>query len=655
MANNFEIVLSALDKTEAAFAKIRNNFKRVGAAADRLKKRFPILSAIAGKSLRFIGGALKAVAKAAVGASIATAGIFAFLTKQSLDATDSLGKTARKIGVTTESLAKMRYAASLTGVATATMDMALQRFTRRAAEAARGTGEAKDALKELGVDAAKIIQMPLEDQMMELSDAFKTLDTDADRVRVAMKLFDSEGVALVNTLGVGSGALADMAQEADELGLVLSGTAVKGVEDANDAFTKLGYLFKGVRDQTVAALAPALEAIANFLTTGFKNAIDDANGSVELFANDLAFNIIEGFESMTKGLAAIMNVVGRVAHEIKAIYRNIFSSADTKRNEIELKRLEQAAFKAGISLKQALDPDSNYADRLSEENQKIVADINLIQGALNAIKNQESEPFVPFTFDGVLTSFEEMKQGLIIKREELGADFIGPLQNDFTVAFGAIGQAVDQTAHTMKSMIGNSVNSILGSTQQLVNGLMQGTEKGSKEHKRLFAISKGIAVAQAIIGGHMAGASTMAAYANAAMTMGPAGPAFAAKGVAMGKVMVGLGYANAAVIAATASKSYEGGGFTGHGARTGGIDGKGGFPAILHPNETVIDHTKGRMASGTSDAVIVNQTINVTTGVQSTVRAEIANLMPQISEAAQNAVLEARMRGGSYSKQLMGR
>jgi len=41
-------------------------------------------------------------------------------------------------------------------------------------------------------------------------------------------------------------------------------------------------------------------------------------------------------------------------------------------------------------------------------------------------------------------------------------------------------------------------------------------------------------------------------------------------------------------------KIYEGGGFTGMGARTGGIDGRGGFPAILHPNETVIDHTKGQ-------------------------------------------------------------
>jgi hypothetical protein len=40
--------------------------------------------------------------------------------------------------------------------------------------------------------------------------------------------------------------------------------------------------------------------------------------------------------------------------------------------------------------------------------------------------------------------------------------------------------------------------------------------------------------------------------------------------------------------------SFDGGGYTGMGTRAGGVDGKGGFPAILHPNETVIDHTKGQ-------------------------------------------------------------
>jgi lambda family phage tail tape measure protein len=37
--------------------------------------------------------------------------------------------------------------------------------------------------------------------------------------------------------------------------------------------------------------------------------------------------------------------------------------------------------------------------------------------------------------------------------------------------------------------------------------------------------------------------------------------------------------------------SFAGGGYTGDGSRSGGIDGQGGFPAILHPQETVIDHT----------------------------------------------------------------
>ena len=194
----------------------------------------------------------------------------------------------------------------------------------------------------------------------------------------------------------------------------------------------------------------------------------------------------------------------------------------------------------------------------------------------------------------------------------------------------------------------NAMNSVLSSSQNIVNGLMSATEKGTKEHATLFAIAKGIAVAQAIVGAHSAAASTMAAYAGAAAFMGPAAPAFIAKGMAMAGIVKALGYANAAVIAATAAKSYDGGGFTGSGARSGGLDGKGGFPAILHPNETVIDHTKGQGTGG----VVVNQTINVTTGVQQTVRAEIENLMPKISENAKNAVANAKMRGGAYGRMM---
>lgn len=95
--------------------------------------------------------------------------------------------------------------------------------------------------------------------------------------------------------------------------------------------------------------------------------------------------------------------------------------------------------------------------------------------------------------------------------------------------------------------------------------------------------------------------------------------------------------------------SWDGGGFTGFGARAGGLDGKGGFMAMLHPNETVVDHTKGQ---GMGDSIVIN--LNVATGVAQTVRAEMMNLMPAITNATKAAVADARIRGGSFSKQMVG-
>lgn len=69
-------------------------------------------------------------------------------------------------------------------------------------------------------------------------------------------------------------------------------------------------------------------------------------------------------------------------------------------------------------------------------------------------------------------------------------------------------------------------------------------------------------------------------------------------------------------------------------------------PELIIPNQngTVIPNNK--LGGG---AVVVNQTINVTTGVQQTVRAEVLGLLPQIQEASKAAVLDAKRRGGSFA------
>ena len=95
---------------------------------------------------------------------------------------DAIGKTADKIGVGVEALQELRFAAKASGVEQQTLDMALQRFTRRAAEAAQGTGEAKDALAQMGIalrDQSGDLRSS-EDLLADVADAFARIEDPAD-------------------------------------------------------------------------------------------------------------------------------------------------------------------------------------------------------------------------------------------------------------------------------------------------------------------------------------------------------------------------------------------------------------------------------------------------------------------------------------------
>jgi lambda family phage tail tape measure protein len=54
---------------------------------------------------------------------------------------------------------------------------------------------------------------------------------------------------------------------------------------------------------------------------------------------------------------------------------------------------------------------------------------------------------------------------------------------------------------------------------------------------------------------------------------------------------------------------FAGGGYTGNGPRSGGLDGRGGFMAMLHPRETVVDHAQGN--SGATSSTQVNIAVHV--------------------------------------------
>ena len=82
--------------------------------------------------------------------------------------------------------------------------------------------------------------------------------------------------------------------------------------------------------------------------------------------------------------------------------------------------------------------------------------------------------------------------------------------------------------------------------------------------------------------------------------------------------------------------SFDGGGSTGNGPRSGGLDGKGGFLAVMHPQETVTDHTKGqRVGGGNTVHLTVNQQFAPGTSRATTMQAA-AEASRQLSYAGRN-------------------
>lgn len=82
--------------------------------------------------------------------------------------------------------------------------------------------------------------------------------------------------------------------------------------------------------------------------------------------------------------------------------------------------------------------------------------------------------------------------------------------------------------------------------------------------------------------------------------------------------------------------SWDGGGFTWSGPRSGGIDGKGGQLGILHPNETVLDHTRGQGAGGQSVLMV-----DLSPDLQARILEQAMGQSIQITQQAQVAQAKA--------------
>ena len=178
---------------------------------------------------------------------------------------DALAKTSQKLGMTINALSGLQHAATQTGVSANTMDTALQRMVKNVGQASNGFGEASGTLDKLGLDAKELATLAPEETFIKIAKAINGLGSQYDKVAMAQKIFDSEGVGLVNTFSAGEAGIRRFIKENEELRGITEENAEK-FSAFKDATDKLGKAMEGLWQELGIVLLPAVTKLLGILT-----------------------------------------------------------------------------------------------------------------------------------------------------------------------------------------------------------------------------------------------------------------------------------------------------------------------------------------------------------------------------------------------------
>ena len=203
-------------------------------------------------------------------AGLALAGFFtitqtAGFIKGAIDAADALNDLSERTGVAVDELSRLTYAGQLADVTQEQLSGAIQKLSRGMAEAAQGTGTAKEALDAMGISIRDSNgNLRSSDEMLKvLADKFATYQDGVEKSALAQAIFGKSGAEMITFLNLGRKGIEDLGKEAERLGMVVFPDVAKRAGEFNDNLDKLKGVSSGVAREIGNALIPTLNKLMN--------------------------------------------------------------------------------------------------------------------------------------------------------------------------------------------------------------------------------------------------------------------------------------------------------------------------------------------------------------------------------------------------------
>lgn len=178
-------------------------------------------------------------------AAAAAAGAAVFV-KSAIDQADAAGILAGKLGITTEALTKLEYAAKLSDVSQSALEGSLKKLSVTLTNAQDPASKAAQAFNAIGLSARELIALPADQQLGRIGDALNNVENQSQRAALAQKIFGRSGIELLPILAEGSAGIRALGEEAERFGVVISGDLAARAGLFNDNLDRLKSAASGV-------------------------------------------------------------------------------------------------------------------------------------------------------------------------------------------------------------------------------------------------------------------------------------------------------------------------------------------------------------------------------------------------------------------------
>ena len=557
----------------------------------------------------------------AIGAAIVVgAGILKAI-KSVTDLGDKMAKMSQRTGIAIETLSSLQLVAELGGASIDSFAKGMKTLSKNMFDMTHGAGEeAKKSFKDIGIEVenADGSLRDVLDVVFDIADEFKGMAAGARKAAVAQTVLGRAGIDLIPTLNQGSEAIRRQIQLAKDLGLTWTEVTGPQAEKFNDEITKLTFAMSALWKNIVMDGVPALTKLSTGLVKGIV-----ATRNMNLGIGNYRLNLL----ALLAPASTWANIITKIQEETDKA-----TTAANKHNTALETTKERMIALAAASQKVAQEQAKTFTDRFNkdmEEGRVLTESMKTEQEALNDALTR----FLELRNMGAITeeTFGRANKEAIEDFEKSLADLDEEIKSK-PADLEKMGDAFEKQARQIEVFEG-LFDSVTRGISTNIDGVIQGTQELTEAFRKM---TSDILLSMSRFFAELAIEEVKQRLKNILFPTGagaPGSPSFVGPRQPK-KGIFGLG------------------GFLGIFDKGGIVPGRIGapMPAIVHGGEEITPPGK---SSGGGAAIIQN--INISPGIQGTVRAEIMAMMPLIKRVAIDAVLTSRSRGGGMARAMGSR